>query len=118
MKKKSRIVAAIMLIIAVIFIVFALNHPEQSFPWDNSITFGIYVIYLAIMVVLFIAPFGYKNKKENLISYYTGWGFAWGTCVGTVVCLISQGNFLYSFLPCIALGGIMGRMYGIKNNGK
>ena len=35
-KSTSRIVGLVMLIIAVAFIVFALNHPEMSFPWNNS----------------------------------------------------------------------------------
>lgn len=39
MKKRiSRILGLIMLIIAIAFIVFALNHPEMSFPWNNTIT--------------------------------------------------------------------------------
>ena len=33
MKKSiSRIIGVIMLIVAIVFIVFALNHPEKSFP--------------------------------------------------------------------------------------
>ena len=39
MKKSiSRIIGLIMLIIAIVFIMFALNHPEMSFPWNNTIT--------------------------------------------------------------------------------
>lgn len=63
MKKKSRIIAVIMLIVAIVFVLVALNHPEQSFTWNNSITFSIYAIYIAIMVILFIAPFDSKKKK-------------------------------------------------------
>ncbi len=37
-KSASRIIGLLMLIIAVIFIMFALNHPEMSFPWNNTIT--------------------------------------------------------------------------------
>ena len=37
MKKSiSRIIGLIMLIIAIVFIMFALNHPEMSFPWNNT----------------------------------------------------------------------------------
>ena len=37
MKKSiSRIIGVIMLIIAIVFIMFALNHPEKSFPWNSS----------------------------------------------------------------------------------
>ena len=38
MKKRiSRIIGLTMLIIAIVFIMFALNHPEKSFPWSNTI---------------------------------------------------------------------------------
>lgn len=62
MKKKiSRIIGAIMLVAAIVFVVFALNHPEMSFPWSNTITYLLYALYLIVMAVLFIAPF----KKEK-----------------------------------------------------
>ena len=59
-KSTSRIVGLVMLIIAVAFIVFALNHPEMSFPWNNTITWLLYGLYVLVTVVLFIAP---KMKK-------------------------------------------------------
>ena len=59
-KSTSRIVGLVMLIIAVAFIVFALNHPEMSFPWHNTITWLLYGLYVIVIVVLFIAP---KMKK-------------------------------------------------------
>ena len=33
-KSISRIIGVIMLIVAFVFIMFALNHPEKSFPWN------------------------------------------------------------------------------------
>lgn len=36
-KKYSRIIAAIMLVIAIVFIFIALNNPQASFPWSNAI---------------------------------------------------------------------------------
>ena len=33
-KKYSRIIAAIMLVIAIVFIFIALNNPQASFPWS------------------------------------------------------------------------------------
>ena len=50
-------IAFIMLIIAVIFIFVALNNPQASFPWNNTISYTLYGIYAIIMIVLFIAPF-------------------------------------------------------------
>ena len=61
MKKSiSRIIGVIMLIVVIVFIVFALNHPEKSFPWNNTITWLLYGIYFLVTVVLLIAP---KMKK-------------------------------------------------------
>ena len=61
MKKSiSRIIGLIMLIIAIVFIMFALNHPEMSFPWNNTITWLMYGVYILVTVVLLIAP---KMKK-------------------------------------------------------
>ena len=59
-KSISRIIGVIMLIVAIVFIVFALNHPEMSFPWNNTITWLLYGIYFLVTVVLLIAP---KMKK-------------------------------------------------------
>ena len=59
-KSISRIIGVIMLIVAFVFIMFALNHPEKSFPWDNTITWLLYGVYFLVTVVLLIAP---KMKK-------------------------------------------------------
>ena len=61
MKKSiSKIIGLTMLIIAIVFIMFALNHPEKSFPWSNTITWLLYGVYFLVTVVLLIAP---KIKK-------------------------------------------------------
>ena len=59
-KSASRIVGLVMLIIAVAFIMFAVNHPEMSFPWNNTITWLLYGLYILMTVMLLIAP---KTKK-------------------------------------------------------
>ena len=59
-KNTSKIVGLIMLIIAVAFIIFALNLPEMSFPCNNTITWLLYGLYFLVTVVLLIAP---KMKK-------------------------------------------------------
>lgn len=50
-------IAALMLVIAVVFISIALSNPQAGFPWSNIITHTLYGIYLIIMIVLFAAPF-------------------------------------------------------------
>ena len=57
-KKRSRIIANIMPAFAVGFVVYALNHPEASFPWNSiAISLGLYFFYLVVMMILFVAPF-------------------------------------------------------------
>ena len=56
----SRIIGVIMLIVAIVFIMFALNHPEKSFPWSNTIIWLLYAVYFLVTMVLLIAP---KMKK-------------------------------------------------------
>ena len=57
MKKNiSKIIGLVMAAVAVAFVVFALNHPEMSFPWDNTITYGLYGVYALVTAVLLIAP--------------------------------------------------------------
>ena len=36
-KNLSRIIGLVMAVIAIAFVVFALNHPEMSFPWNNTV---------------------------------------------------------------------------------
>ena len=42
--------------IAIIFVIFALWHPEMSFPWDNTITWTLYGTYVIVTVAFFIIP--------------------------------------------------------------
>ncbi len=61
-KKHSHIIGITMLIIAMAFVVFALNHPEMSFPWSNTVTYLLYGLYFIVMLMMLIAPF--KNEKK------------------------------------------------------
>ena len=55
-KKTSRIIGIVMLVLALTFIIFAFNHPEMSFPWNNTITWVLYGLYAIVTAVLLIAP--------------------------------------------------------------
>lgn len=56
MKKKLRIIGSVMLIVALTFVWFAMNHPELSWPWGKTVSLTLYGIYLVVMVILLIAP--------------------------------------------------------------
>lgn len=51
-----------MLVVAVLFVFFAMTNPEMSLPLPLSATYIIYGIYLALMIILLIAPF--RGKYE------------------------------------------------------
>jgi len=40
-----------MILIAVVFIVYALNNPQASFPWGNNISYIIYITYAIVTTV-------------------------------------------------------------------
>lgn len=56
-KKLSRIIGAVMLFIAAVFVVIALTHPNASFTWSNAVTYTLYILYAVVMLFLLIAPF-------------------------------------------------------------
>ena len=60
MKITTKVIGLLMILVAIVFVLFALNHPEMSFPWSNTITFTLYGMYALVMVVLLIVP---KKKK-------------------------------------------------------
>ena len=69
MKKRLRIISLLMFAAAVIFVLYALSHPEcGSVIYIGSFRFGAeqwlicYKIYAVIMVSLFIASFFVKKK--------------------------------------------------------
>ena len=44
----------LMLIISISFVVYALGHPEGSFPWNLSVTYALYGIYFVVMAACFV----------------------------------------------------------------
>ena len=60
-RKMSRVIACLMLVIGIAFVVVALNNPQLSWPWSNTISWTIYLTYIILMIVLFIAPFKKKG---------------------------------------------------------
>lgn len=63
--KKSKIflgIGCLMVVVAIGFIAFALNHPEKSFPWSNNITDIIYAAYLIVTISMFIISNKMKKK--------------------------------------------------------
>ncbi|HIS61623.1 MAG TPA: hypothetical protein IAC14_05140 [Candidatus Scybalomonas excrementigallinarum] len=55
--KKSKIfliMGILMLVIAIAFFIYALNHPEASFLWSLTATYIFYIVYLIVTLLMFI----------------------------------------------------------------
>lgn len=57
MKKIFLGIGLVMLLVAVIFVLYCLNHPTFSWTFDLSIVYTMYISYLIIMVLMFILSF-------------------------------------------------------------
>lgn len=55
-----------MLAAAAVFVWFALNHPELSWSWPNSVIFKLYGAYLAVMLICLVLAVirGKDDSKE------------------------------------------------------
>lgn len=60
-KKRSRLLGGILLLAGVLFVLYALQNPQASFPWSNAVTYSLYGLYAAVILVLLAAPF--KRRK-------------------------------------------------------
>lgn len=63
--KTSIIIGVTMLIIAMGFVVFAISHPELSFPWSQRITFMLYGAYIWFMFRFLIEIPIFRKKREK-----------------------------------------------------
>ncbi len=58
--KYIRLLTAFLVLFAFGFITYAMAHPEASFPWDNNLTYMIYLLYFAITVLMLVISFRKK----------------------------------------------------------
>lgn len=66
-RKTSVIIGISLLVIAICFIGYAVNHPEAAFPWSNRVTFMLYGIYIwLIFRFLLDIPVLQKIRKTPL----------------------------------------------------
>ncbi|WP_418418302.1 hypothetical protein [Anaerotignum lactatifermentans] len=59
-KRACRKLGLLLLVLAVCCVVYALGHPTGSFPWSNSVTYGVYLVYILVTAAFLWAPFGKK----------------------------------------------------------
>lgn len=59
-KRACRKLGLLLLVLAVCCVVYALGHPTGNFPWSNSVTYGVYLVYILVTAAFLWAPFGKK----------------------------------------------------------
>lgn len=61
-KNVSRVISFVMFLGMIIFIMYSLSHPEASFPFSLAVTYTIYGLYIALMILFFVNSINFKNK--------------------------------------------------------
>ena len=68
MKKRFFIPACVLVAVAVGFVIFAMGHPEMSFPWSVQITHILYGMYADVVILLFVLAFWKKVTCLNVLT--------------------------------------------------
>ena len=68
MKRRYFIPACVLTAAAIGFVMFALGHPEQSFPWSIRITHILYGLYVDVVVLLFVLAFWKHATWLNVLT--------------------------------------------------
>ena len=66
MKKRFFIPACVLAAAAVGFVIYALGHPELSFPWSVQITHILYGLYVDAVILLLVLAFWKKTDRTNI----------------------------------------------------
>lgn len=68
MKKRFLIPACALLAAAVGFVMYALGHPELSFPWSIQMTHILYGLYVDAVMLLFVLAFWKKATCLHVLT--------------------------------------------------
>ena len=67
MKKRYFIPACVLAAVAIGFVIYAVGHPELSFPWSIQITHILYGLYVDAVMLLFVLAFWKKTDRANVL---------------------------------------------------
>ena len=68
MKKRFFIPACVLAAVAVGFVIYAVGHPELSFPWSIQFTHILYGLYADAVVLLFVLAFWKNDTCLNVLT--------------------------------------------------
>lgn len=122
MKKSFFIPACVLTAAAIGFIMYALGHPEMSFPWSTQITHIFYGLYVDAVVLLFILAFCQKATGMSILMLILEMGAIF-FLVQSILTVFPSGKSNW-FLPlalglnCIALFLNIGQYYILKKKSR
>lgn len=62
---KILLLAILLTAVAVLFVAFAFNHPELSFPFSMRLTMIIYAVYVSVTVLLYVLAILLKKFEKS-----------------------------------------------------
>ena len=68
MKKRFFIPACVLAAAAIGLVIYAVGHPELSFPWSVRITHVLYGLYVDAVMLLFVLAFWKKATGLNILA--------------------------------------------------
>lgn len=68
MKKRFFIPACVLAAAAIGFVIYALGHPELSFPWSAQLSHILCGMYVDVVVLLFVMAFWKKATCLNILT--------------------------------------------------
>ena len=107
MKKRFFIPACVLVVAAVGFVIYAVGHPELSFPWSVRITHVLYGLYVDAVMLLFVLAFWKRTDRANVLMLIAELGAAF-FLVQSMLTVFPEGESNW-YLPlslglnCIAL---------------
>lgn len=58
------ILGCLLVVIAICFFIYAISNPQASFPWNNTVTYMIYIVYGLITVLVWGLAIKSNYKKK------------------------------------------------------
>ena len=93
--------ACVLAAAAIGFVIYALGHPELSFPWSVQITHVLYGLYVDAVLLLFVMAFWKKSTCLNILTLLFELGAVF-FLVQSILTLLPNGGSNW-YLP-LALG--------------
>ena len=101
MRKRFFVPACVLAAAALGFIVYAVGHPELSFPWSVRITHILYGLYVDAVALLFVLAFWKRSGWMHALTLLFELGAVF-FLVQSILTVIPEGNSNW-YLP-LALG--------------